>query len=78
MPHDTRNAIRLSRRRRRRVEAGFTGGSIIGNGGVMLVSEQDRQLDPNASKWTGSRSSAVGTRSSMSFAGQRAASMKEW
>ena len=48
MTHCTRKAIRFSRRRRRKVEASFQGGSITGNGGVMLVSEQDRRLGPSA------------------------------
>ena len=48
MTHGTRRPLRFSRRRGRRVEANFQGGSITGNGGVMLVSEQDRRLGPGA------------------------------
>ncbi len=44
MTHCTGKAIRFSNRRRRKVEADFQGGSITGNGGMMLVSEQDRRL----------------------------------
>ncbi len=46
MTHGTRNASRFSRRKGRRVGAGCNGGTITGNGGVMLVSEQDRRLGP--------------------------------
>ena len=48
LTHCARNAIRFSNRRGRKVEADFTGGAITGNGGVMLVSEQDRRLGPSA------------------------------
>ncbi len=44
MTHGTRQPLRFSRRRGRKVEASFQGGAITGNGGVMLVSEQDRRL----------------------------------
>ena len=48
MTHGTRRPLRFSGRRRRKVEASFQGGAITGNGGVMLVSEQDRRLGPGA------------------------------
>ena len=38
------NPIRFSSVRRRKVEAEFSGGSITGNGGILLLSEVDRQL----------------------------------
>ena len=48
MTHGTRRPLRFSGRRGRRVEAGFQGGAITGNGGVMLVSEQERRLGLSA------------------------------
>ena len=43
MTHGIRRPIGFSRRRGRRVEADLTGGATTGNGGVMLVSGQDRR-----------------------------------
>ncbi len=51
MPHGTDSTIRFSSRKGRGVEAGFTGGSITGNGGVMLVSEQDRRQASCRHSW---------------------------
>ena len=48
MTHGTGSPLRFSGCRSRRVEADFTGGVITGNGGVMLVSKQDRRLGPSA------------------------------
>ena len=38
------NPIRFSSVRRRRVEVAFSGGAIIGNGGIPLLAEVDQQL----------------------------------
>ncbi len=38
------NTIYFSSVQRRKVEAEFSGGAIIGNGGISLLAEMDRQL----------------------------------
>ncbi|MCY4344031.1 MAG: transposase [Gammaproteobacteria bacterium] len=46
-------AIRLSRSKRRRVEAEFTGAEVTSNGGAVLLVEDDRRWDWQAAGFIG-------------------------